>query len=262
MREFVFTVEYERGVDEVMDLFIENPDLHSKTMAIHATSESMWRLDRLTGPTEALEAFDEVIEQATRCNGVLGMCGAPVVEWDYEVLSETPNGRIVYSCREEGDGIQSIPHVAAKHIGDGLLMQAERRGAQNQWRLLISDDDTVSEIYEEVKDSLSDGLSLSVQRISEPECWLEEGVSADGLPPEQQAALEAAVSDSGGTMYSPNDAAEIAASARDNAAGVQPVRDDWTVAFVAAAFLLYLTEVLARRLQVYRGRTQSEGGLI
>ncbi|ELK47733.1 MULTISPECIES: helix-turn-helix domain-containing protein [Haloferax] len=193
MREFVFTVEYERGADEVMDLFIENPDLHSKTMAIHATSESMWRLDRLTGPTEALEAFDEVIEQATRCNGVLGMCGAPVVEWEYEVLSETPNGRIVYSCREEGDGIQSIPHVAAKHIGDGLLMQAERRGAQNQWRLLISDDDTVSEIYEEVKDSLSDGLSLSVQRISEPECWLEESVSADGLPPEQQAALEAAV---------------------------------------------------------------------
>ena len=124
----------------------------------------------------------------------LQLCGAPVVEWEYEVLSETPNGRIVYSCREEGDGIQSIPHVAAKHIGDGLLMQAERRGAQNQWRLLISDDDTVSEIYEEVKDSLSDGLSLSVQRISEPECWLEESVSADGLPPEQQAALEAASS--------------------------------------------------------------------
>ncbi|ELK48116.1 von Willebrand factor type A domain-containing protein, partial [Haloferax sp. BAB-2207] len=62
--------------------------------------------------------------------------------------------------------------------------------------------------------------------------------------------------------YGPNDAAEIAASARDNAAGVQPVRDDWAVAFVAAAFLLYLIEVLARRLQVYRGRTQSEGGLI
>ncbi|EMA07136.1 VWA domain-containing protein [Haloferax denitrificans] len=78
----------------------------------------------------------------------------------------------------------------------------------------------------------------------------------------RSAALEAAVSDSGGTIYGPNDAAEIAASARDNAAGVQPVRDDWAVAFVAAAFLLYLTEVLARRLQVYRGRTQSEGGLI
>ncbi|WP_396611269.1 helix-turn-helix domain-containing protein [Haloferax sp. S1W] len=193
MREFVFTVEYEKGVDEVMDLFIENPGLHSKTMAIHATSESMWRLDRLTGPTDVLESFDDIIESVTHCKGVKGMCGAPVVEWDFEVLSSTPDGRIVYSFREEGDGVHSIPHIAAKHIGDGLLMQAERRGSQYQWRLLIDEDDTVGEIYEEVHDALSDDLSLSVQRISEPECWLEDGFGSDGLPPEQQAALEAAV---------------------------------------------------------------------
>ncbi|RDZ51324.1 transcriptional regulator [Haloferax sp. Atlit-4N] len=192
MREFVFTVEYEKGADEVMDLFIGNPDLHSKTMAVHATNESMWRLDRITGPTEALEEFDAVVESVTLCNEVIGMCGAPVVEWNYETLSSTSNGRIVYSCREEGGGVQSIPYVAAKHIGDGLMMQAERRGKQYQWRLLI-DDDTVGEIYEEVNDGLSEGLSLSVQRISEPECWLEEGFDSDELPPEQQAALEAAV---------------------------------------------------------------------
>ncbi|KTG14875.1 hypothetical protein, partial [Haloferax profundi] len=193
MREFVFTVEYDKGADEVMDLFIDNPDLHSKTMAVHATNESMWRLDRITGPTEVLEEFDAVVESVTLCNEVIGMCGAPVVEWNFETLSSTPNGRIVYSCREEGEGIQSIPYVAAKHIGDGLLMQAERRGNQYQWRLLIDDDDTVGEIYEEVDDGLSEGLSLSVQRISKPECWLEEGFDSDDLPPEQQAALEAAV---------------------------------------------------------------------
>ncbi|ELZ91314.1 hypothetical protein C440_13409 [Haloferax mucosum ATCC BAA-1512] len=78
----------------------------------------------------------------------------------------------------------------------------------------------------------------------------------------QSAALEAAVADSGGTLYGPNDVTEIARSARDNASGVQPVRDDWAIAFVLAAFLLYLAEVLVRRVQVYRGRTQSEGGLI
>ena len=193
MREFVFTVEYEKGADEVMDVFIENPDLHAKTMAVHATADSMWRLDRITGPTEALEEFDAVVANATVCNEVIGMCGAPVVEWDYETLSSTADSRIVYSHRTEGDGIQSIPYVAAKHLGDGLLMQAARRGAQYQWRLLVDDDDTVGAIYEEVNEGLSDGLSLSVQHLSEPKCWFDDDLNDDELPPKQQAALEAAV---------------------------------------------------------------------
>ncbi|WP_396612915.1 VWA domain-containing protein [Haloferax sp. S1W] len=74
--------------------------------------------------------------------------------------------------------------------------------------------------------------------------------------------LETTVSDTGGKLYSPNQAAEIARSARDNASGVRPVRDDWARAFVLGAFLVYLGEVLLRRVQVYRGRTRSEGGLI
>ena len=41
MREVVFTVEYEKGVDEVMDLFIAHPDLHARSMEVHATSESV-----------------------------------------------------------------------------------------------------------------------------------------------------------------------------------------------------------------------------
>ncbi|KAB1196516.1 MULTISPECIES: VWA domain-containing protein [Haloferax] len=74
--------------------------------------------------------------------------------------------------------------------------------------------------------------------------------------------LEAAVSDTGGRLYGPNDAAEIATSARDNASGVKPVRDEWGMYFVLGAFLVYFGEVVLRRVQVYRGRTQSEGGLI
>jgi hypothetical protein len=195
MREFVFTVEYEKGANEVMDVFIENPDLKARTMAVHATTDAMWRLDYLTGPTEALEEFDQILGSVSICNEVIGMCGAPVVEWDYEILSSTADSRIVYSCREEGEGVQSIPHVAAKHIGNGLLMQAVRRGSQYQWRLLVDDEETVGTIYEDVHDGLSDGLSLSVQRLSEPKCWFEDELDVDGdeLPPEQQAALEAAV---------------------------------------------------------------------
>ncbi|GAA0251032.1 hypothetical protein GCM10009000_079300 [Halobacterium noricense] len=42
MREFVFTIEYDKGVNEVMDLFIEHPDLHASSMEVHATDESVW----------------------------------------------------------------------------------------------------------------------------------------------------------------------------------------------------------------------------
>ncbi|WP_157231426.1 hypothetical protein [Halostagnicola larsenii] len=41
MREFVFTIEYEKGVAEVVDLFIEHPDLHARSMEGHATDESV-----------------------------------------------------------------------------------------------------------------------------------------------------------------------------------------------------------------------------
>ena len=193
MREFVFTIEYERGVDEVMDLFIENPELHARTMAVHATSESMWRLNHVTGPKAVLNAFDDLLDRVDHCKETIGMCGSPVVEWDYEILSRSPNSRIVYTSKKEGNGVHSIPNVAAKHIGDGLLMQAERRGNQYQWRLLIDDEDTVGAIYKEVDDGLSDGLSINVERLSDPECWTEDRFHDDSLPPEQQAALEAAV---------------------------------------------------------------------
>ncbi|SEV93143.1 helix-turn-helix domain-containing protein [Halobacterium jilantaiense] len=192
MREFVFTIEYERGVDEVMDLFMENPELHARTTAVHATSESMWRLDHVTGSKEVLEAFDDLLGRVTRDNQTTGMCGSPLVEWDYEILSSSQTHRLVYTSQKEGTGVHSIPHVAAKHIGDGLLMQAERRGNQYQWRLLMDDEETVGAIYDEVERGLCDGLSINVQRLSEPECGIDNGVREDELPPKQQAALEAA----------------------------------------------------------------------
>jgi len=193
VREFVFTVEYERGADQLMDLFIENPDLQAETMAIHVTQESMWRLEHVTGPTAALEAFDDHLESTTVCSDIISMCDAPIVESDHEILSRTPERRIIYSVRTEGDGIHSIPFVAAKHVGDGLLMQSKRRTNKYQWSLLVDDDDTVGDIYEEMTDGLRDGLSLSIQRLSEPRCWVKSGFDTDSLPAEQQAALEAAV---------------------------------------------------------------------
>lgn len=191
MREVVFTVEYEKGVDEVMDLFIEQPDLHARSMEVHATSESVWGIDKVVGPDEILTEFDDRLERVTSDSNATGMCGAPISEWHYDVLSSNPESRKIYSLRREGDGPRSIPLVAAKHVGEGLILRSERRGAQSRWSLLV--DDTVAEIHDEIRENLRDGLSLTVERLGQPPCLLEDGRVQRNLTPEQKSALEAAV---------------------------------------------------------------------
>jgi predicted DNA binding protein len=191
MREVVFTVEYEKGVDEVMDLFIEQPDLHARSMEVHATSESVWGIEKVVGPDEVLTEFDDRLKRVTSDSNATGMCGAPITEWHYDVLSSNPESRKIYSLRREGNGPRSIPLVAAKHVGEGLILRSERRGGQSRWSLLV--DDTVAEIHDEIRENLQDGLSLTVERLGTPPCLLEDGRIQRDLTPEQKSALEAAV---------------------------------------------------------------------
>ena len=93
--------------------------------------------------------------------------------------------------RSEGDGARSIPLIAAERVGDGLIMRTERRGKQFHWHLLV--DDTVSELHDEVRENLRDGLSLTVKRLGTPPCLREDGRVQRSLTPEQKAALEAAI---------------------------------------------------------------------
>nr|WP_242406232.1 helix-turn-helix domain-containing protein [Halostagnicola larsenii] len=70
-------------------------------------------------------------------------------------------------------------------------MRTERRGDQYRWRMLI--DGTVSEIHEDVRANLREGLSLTVERLGTPPCLLEDDRVQQTLTPEQKAALEAAI---------------------------------------------------------------------
>lgn len=191
MREVIFTVEYEKGADEVMDLFIENPDLYGRSMEITATSESVWGIDKVGGPTNVLEAFDDRLERIANDSDTTGMCGAPITERHYEILSSNGESRKIYSFRREGDGPRSIPLLAAKHVGEGLMMRTERRGNQFRWTLFV--DETVAEMHDEIRDNLRDGLSLAVERLGTAPCLRDDGRVQQSLTPEQKAALEAAI---------------------------------------------------------------------
>jgi hypothetical protein len=191
LREFVFTIEYEKGADEVMDLFIEHGDLYTRSMEINATSEAVWGIDKVVGPTNVLDELDDRLERVASNPSTTGMCGTPVTEYEYTILSSNPESRKIYSLRREDDGPRSIPMVAANHVVEGLIMRSERRGDQFQWRLLI--DGPVAAIHEEVRGNLREGLSLTVERLGTPPCLLEDGRVQQTLAPEQKSALEAAI---------------------------------------------------------------------
>jgi Mg-chelatase subunit ChlD len=75
------------------------------------------------------------------------------------------------------------------------------------------------------------------------------------------SALTDAVRATGGRQFERGQAAEIAAFARQQSTRIRDVRQNWDWAFLTAGLLLFVTEVIVRRLQVYNGRTRSESGL-
>ncbi|MFB6167508.1 MAG: VWA domain-containing protein [Haloferacaceae archaeon] len=78
----------------------------------------------------------------------------------------------------------------------------------------------------------------------------------------QSDALIQAVESTNGRVFEPGEAAAIARFARESARAVREVRDSWTPLALALALLVFLAEVVVRRVQVYRGRTRRESGLI
>ena len=131
MREFVFTVEYENGADGVMDLFIEHPDLYARSMEINATGEVVWGIEKVVGPAAVLDEFDDTLERVADDPSTTGMCGAPVTEYEYTILSSNAESRKIHWLRREGNGPRSIPLVAVKHIGEGLIMRVQSGVATN-----------------------------------------------------------------------------------------------------------------------------------
>lgn len=192
MREFAFTVEYEPGAGRLMDVFIEHPELTAKTVTCSVTAESVWRIDRLTGPSGAIETVEAPYLDPERCDECLhnGRC---YVSQEYEVLAGDRTSRTVYAYQTDIDGCHSIPYLAAKHLGDGLLYEALRRENRHEWRVLMRDDSAVGELYDVLQSDLRDGLTLSLRHLGEPTHWCDEAVSAADLSYEQRHALEAAV---------------------------------------------------------------------
>jgi predicted DNA binding protein len=192
MRELVFAVEYDSGADPVMDVFSEYEGLRSRTIACHVSSEGIWRIDRFTGPTDALETIDQVYADHDRCLDCLtGVHDRQSTI--HETLGASSGSRTVYTFRDVTADCYAIPCLTCKHVTKGVLSESERQGDTEEWRLLLRDDGGVGDLFADLEASLRPGLSVEFAQIAEPTYWTEKAVTVGELPAEQRTAVETAV---------------------------------------------------------------------
>jgi len=192
MREVVFTLTYEAGADRVADAFRENPDLVASSITCTVTEDGIWYLDRVTGPTDALAALDDVYLDPEYCNECLDAPRCHTT-WTYDVLASDDRHRTIYAHGTNAEDCHSIPHLAATSVGDGLLYDTGRQGAEYEWRILLPEAAPVGDLFERIRAEMRPGIHLELDRLDEPVHWGGDATTAADVPAEQRALLIEAV---------------------------------------------------------------------
>ena len=230
MRELVFTLEYDLGRNAVADILAEHPDARIRSLSLHATRESLWRVDHATGSPEALDAIKETFRTADYYADCLATeaCGAVQTT---KVLEHTDDTLVLYSYWERTPTCASVPHIAFDHLGEGLLFETVHEGREYRWRVIHggTGDGDVRGFLDAVADAVGDGADMELRRLRDADSatagigTTDRGSSGasgyetslvagreNGLPSKQAAALWAAVEH--GYYETPRavDAAELA----------------------------------------------------
>lgn len=193
MREYVFVLEYDRGVHPVRDVFIDYPEVVATALTVSITLDSGWRVERLTGPEHALDAVESIYfdEHCNDCTYPTPACDA---ELKYQVLEREPTARTLYRHVTDMSYCSSLGYLALETLGNGLVFDATQRGPYYKWRVLIPAERNIDALHRTLRNDLPEGVSLTVRRIGTPERWLhaKRPQSGTDLSFEQREAIETA----------------------------------------------------------------------
>ncbi|NHN46046.1 transcriptional regulator [Halostella sp. JP-L12] len=193
MRELVFALEYEPGRNRVADALADHPDARVRSLSLHATDESLWRVDHVAGAPDALEDIEDAFLNGDYYADCLATddCGATQTT---EVLDRTADTLVLYSAWERTPDCASVPHIARDHLGDGVLFETRHEGRHYTWRVIHSGDGDVAAFFDDLDAAVGDCARMEMLRTTDASATPGEGDgSPDDLSPEQVAALRAAV---------------------------------------------------------------------
>ncbi|SDX89721.1 helix-turn-helix domain-containing protein [Halopenitus persicus] len=193
MRELVFALEYEPGCNEVADALAEHPDARVRSLSLHATADRLWRVDHAAGTPDALDAIADAFRDGDYYADCLATddCGATQTT---RVLDRTSDTLVLYSDWERTPACASVPHIARDHLGDGVLFETRHEGRHYTWRLIHSGEGDVAAFFDALRTAVGECARMEMLRTADTAASAggSEG-DRNGLAPEQEAALEAAV---------------------------------------------------------------------
>lgn len=192
MYEFSFTIRYDAGADEFMDLFIEHGSLRSETLAACLEPSQMWRLEVVTGDPDELAAVDGALLDETLDRDSISDRDCDATR-HISRLDETPRRRVTYTYLSEITSCDAVPVLAVNYLTRGLLFRQTRSGQTVQWRVLTQDDEKIGMLYDTLTGRLGDGLTFLFDHMTEVDHWERHPPAPDEIRADQRAVLVAAV---------------------------------------------------------------------
>lgn len=192
MRAVSFALEYEAEADAIAEAFSEYSDLYGHSLACTVTPDHCWRVDRLTGPTEALEVAEAAFAEdghAADCFGS-GDCAAEL--WT-EVLHRDPSTRILFTGWRRTDECESIPHLALEYVGPGVLFATERHGRRYEWHVLLPSDANLGALSDAIQAEKGEDVRFDLRQVTDESAWLSAYSGRPALPYTHYKAMAAAV---------------------------------------------------------------------
>jgi len=192
MRELAFEIEYDPESNRVADTLAEYPDAQIRSLSLHATTESLWRVDHVTGSTDALADIEAAFLDADYYTDCLtpGHCGATQRT---QTLESTDEMLVLYSYWERTDSCASVPHMALERLGHGVLFEATKQERRNTWRIVHSGEGDVRAFFNDLEESVGDAVEIDFQRLTDASSPVDTTTETADLSPEQEEALQAAV---------------------------------------------------------------------
>lgn len=191
MREFVFTILYDRGADQFMDLLIEAPEARSTALLCVMSDEEIWRLDRVAGPTETVQRVKSLLLE-DNCNG-LSVSDRTCDGNSYtDVLEDTSQKCVLYTRFHSLTRCDAVSLISDRYLGSGALFEMTRHTNTQQWRILMEDDEKVGMLYDTLGAKLRDGLSFRFEHLEEVSDAPMNPFASLSIRPEQRRVLEIA----------------------------------------------------------------------